>query len=376
MDESSKVYVGLDVHKDTIAIAQAAPGRDPARLMGEIAHDVNRLIRKLQPLGDPAGVHIVYEAGPTGYGLQRKLRELGYACEIIAPSLIPKRAGDRVKTDRRDCLRLAELSRAGELKAIWIPDPADEAIRELSRAREDAVTARTRARHQLRGFLLRHDIRYPGKTAWTKTFGRWLATLSFDAPGSQIAFTEYCLAVQSCDARVERLSLSLLQAIQGWRFEEVVRALCALRGIDAVSGIGLVAEIGDIARFDHPRKLMGYLGLVPSERSSGERVNRGPITKSGNAHARRLLTEAAWCYRFKPRVGYQAQRRQEDLPESARAIAWKAQLRLTERYAKLHARGVTRNKVCVAVARELAGFVWAVARNACAAPSRTPSAGA
>ena len=376
MDESSKVYVGLDVHKDTIAIAQAAPGRDPARLMGEIAHDVNRLIRKLQPLGDPAGVHIVYEAGPTGYGLQRKLRELGYACEIIAPSLIPKRAGDRVKTDRRDCLRLAELSRAGELKAIWIPDPADEAIRELSRAREDAVTARTRARHQLRGFLLRHDIRYPGKTAWTKTFGRWLATLSFDAPGSQIAFTEYCLAVQSCDARVERLSLSLLQAIQGWRFEEVVRALCALRGIDAVSGIGLVAEIGDIARFDHPRKLMGYLGLVPSERSSGERVNRGPITKSGNAHARRLLTEAAWCYRFKPRVGYQAQRRQEDLPESARAIAWKAQLRLTERYAKLHARGVTLNKVCVAVARELAGFVWAVARNACAAPSRTPSAGA
>ena len=283
MDESSKVYVGLDVHKDTIAIAQAAPGRDPARLMGEIAHDVNRLIRKLQPLGDPAGVRIVYEAGPTGYGLQRKLRELGYACEIIAPSLIPKRAGDRVKTDRRDCLRLAELSRAGELKAIWIPDPADEAIRELSRAREDAVTARTRARHQLRGFLLRHDIRYPGKTAWTKTFGRWLATLSFEAPGSQIAFTEYCLAVQSCDARVERLSLSLLQAIQGWRFEKVVRALCALRGIDAVSAIGLVAEIGDIARFDHPRKLMGYLGLVPSERSSGERVNRGPITKSGNA---------------------------------------------------------------------------------------------
>ena len=376
MDESSKVYVGLDVHKDTIAIAQAAPGRDPARLMGEIAHDVNRLIRKLQPLGDPAGVHIVYEAGPTGYGLQRKLRELGYACEIIAPSLIPKRAGDRVKTDRRDCLRLAELSRAGELKAIWIPDPADEAIRELSRAREDAVTARTRARHQLRGFLLRHDIRYPGKTAWTKTFGRWLATLSFDAPGSQIAFTEYCLAVQSCDARVERLSLSLLQAIQGWRFEEVVRALCALRGIDAVSGIGLVAEIGDIARFDHPRKLMGYLGLVPSERSSGERVNRGPITKSGNAHARRLLTEAAWCYRFKPRVGYQAQRRQEDLPESARAIAWKAQLRLTERYAKLHARGVTLNKVCVAVARELAGFVWAVARNASAGPLSAPGAAA
>lgn len=371
MDESSKVYVGLDVHKETIAIARALPGREPARLMGEIAHDVGRLVKKLQPLGDPADVHIVYEAGPTGYGLQRRLRGLGYECEIIAPSLIPRRAGDRIKTDRRDCLRLAELSRAGELKAIWIPEPADEAIRELSRAREDAVTARTRARLQLRGFLLRHDIRYPGKTAWTKTFGRWLATLSFEAPGSQIAFTEYCLAVQACDARVERLSLALLQAIQGWRFEGVVRALCALRGIDAVSAIGLVAEIGDIERFDHPRKLMGYLGLVPSERSSGERVSRGPITKSGNAHARRLLTEAAWCYRFKPRVGYQAQRRQEDLPESTRAIAWKAQLRLTERYTKLQGRGVTINKVCVAVARELAGFVWAVARNASATPMKT-----
>jgi len=192
--------------------------------------------------------------------------------------------------------------------------------------------------------------------------------------GSQIAFTEYCLAVQACDARVERLSMSLLQAIQGWRFERVVKALCALRGIDVVSAIGLVAEIGDIARFDHPRKLMGYLGLVPSERSSGERVNRGPITKSGNAHARRLLTEAAWCYRFKPRVGYQAQRRQEALPESTRAIAWKAQLRLSERYAKLRARGVTLNKGCVAVARELAGFVWAVACNAAAHPMQAPSA--
>ena len=372
MNEDTKVYVGLDVHKESIAIVQAAPGRGPARLVGEIGHDVNRLIKRLQALGEPEDVHIVYEAGPTGYGLQRKLQALGYACEIIAPSLIPRRAGERGKTDRRDCLRLAELSRAGELRAIWIPDPADEAIRELSRAREDAVTARTRTRHQLRGFLLRHAIRYPGKTAWTKMFGRWLGTLNFEAASSQIAFTEYCLALQACDARVERLSQSLVQAIQGWRFEGVVRALCALRGIDVVSAVGLVAEIGDIARFDHPRKLMGYLGLVPSKHSSGERINRGPITKSGNAHARRLLTEAAWCYRFKPRVGTQAQRRRKDLPESTRAIAWKAQLRLTDRYAKLQARGVTLNEVCVAVARELAGFVWAVACHA-AAPLRGPN---
>ena len=236
------------------------------------------------------------------------------------------------------------------------------------------MTARTRARLRLRGFLPRHDIGYPGKTAWTKTFGRWLAALSFEAPGRQIAFTDYCLAVQACDERVERLSLSLLQATQRWRFEGVVRVRCSLRGIDAVSAIGLVAEIGDIDRFEHPRKLMGCLGLVPSERSSGERVSRGPITKRGNAHARRLLTQAAWCYRFKPRVGYQAQRGQEDLPEFTHALAWKAQLRLTDRYAKLRARGVTINKVCVAVPRGLDGFVWAVARNASAAPLMALSA--
>ncbi len=350
MNEGTKVDVGLDVHKESIAaIAQAAPGRGPARLVGEIGHDVSRLIKRLQALVQPDDVHIVDEAGPTGYGLQRKLQALGYACEIVAPSLIPRRAGERVKTDRRDCLREAELSRAGELKAIWIPDPADAAIRELSRAREDAVNARTRARHQRHRFLLRHDLRVAGKTAWTKAVGRCLGTLSFEAIGSQIAFTECCLAVQACDARVDRLSLSLVQAIQGWRREGVVRALCALRGIDGVSAVGLVAEIADIARFDHPHKLMGSLGLVPSEHSSGERVSRGPITKSGNAHARRLLSEAAWCYRFKPRVCAQVQRRHEDLPESTRAMAWSAQVRLTHRYAKLQARGVTLNKICVAV---------------------------
>jgi transposase len=371
MEEISKLYVGLDVHKDSITIALARPGREPAQLLAEIAHDVSRLLKSLARLGDPAQIHVVYEAGPTGYGLQRKLQAAGYYCEIIAPSLIPRRPGQRVKTDRRDSIRLAELSRAGELKPIWIPDPDDEAVRELSRAREDAVNARTRARHQLRGFLLRHDIRYAGKTAWTKTFYRWLGTLKFDAPARQIAFTEYHLAVQACDERVARLSGSLLQSITGWRFENVAKALCALRGIDVVSAVGLVAEIGDIARFDHPRKLMGYLGLVPSEHSSGDRISRGPITKSGNAHARRLLTEAAWSYRFKPRIGYQAQRRQEDLAESVRATAWKAQLRLTDRYAKLSARGVMLNKVCVAVARELAGFVWAIAKQAPASAAQS-----
>ncbi|WP_018990599.1 IS110 family RNA-guided transposase [Aromatoleum toluclasticum] len=363
MDERIKIYVGLDVHKESIAMAVADTGRQPARMVGTLPHDLNKLLKKLQALGEPSSVHVVYEAGPTGYGLQRALAVRGYLCEIIAPSLIPKRPGDRIKTDRRDCVRLAELSRAGELKAIWIPDPTDEAIRDLTRAREDAINARTQVRQQLKSFLLRHEIRYPGKTAWTQSFHRWLGTLRLEAVSSQEAFVEYRLAVEAADKRVERMTMAMLSAIEGWRFESVVKALCALRGVDMVSAISLVAEIGDIDRFDHPRKLMGYLGLVPSERSSGDRVSRGSITKTGNAHARRLLTEAAWSYRFKPKIGYPAQRRQQDLPDPIRGIAWKAQLRLTERFAKLHARGLTINKVCVAVARELAGFVWAIARE-------------
>jgi transposase len=361
MEEGIKFFVGLDVHKDTIAVGVAEAGRAPARLVGSIAHDVSKLLKLLARYGEPGRVQVVYEAGPTGYGLQRELTRRGFQCQVIAPSLIPKRAGDRVKTDRRDGLRLAELSRAGELRAVWIPDPADEAIRDLARAREDAVNARMQARHQLKGFLLRREVRYSGKTSWSKTYYRWLATLNFQASAAQTAFTEYWQAVTAADERVARLTNAMAQSIQGWRFESVVTALQGLRGIDVISAIGLVAEIGDIGRFAHPRQLMAYLGLVPSEYSSGDRVVRGSITKTGNAHARRLLTEAAWNYRFQPRIGYRAQRRAEDLPQALRDLAWKAQLRLSGRFARLRGRGVQINKVCVAVARELAGFVWAMA---------------
>jgi transposase len=364
MNDMIRVYVGLDVHKDSISVAVAQASGGPARFVGKIAHDVTKLIKTLKTWGAPATVKVVYEAGPTGYGLHRELSGRGYASEVIAPSLIPKRPGDRVKTDRRDGERLAELSRAGELKAIWIPDAGDEALRDLTRAREDAVNARTQARHPLKGFLLRHGQRYPAKTAWSKSFYRWLGTLGFEHGAAQTAFTEYRLTVQAADERVARLTQALEAALVGWRFEPVVTALRALRGIDTVSAVGLVAEIGDIQRFAHPRELMGYLGLVPSEASSGERTRKGSITKTGNAHARRLLTEAAWNYRFKPSVGDRAQRRQEGLPEPIRAVAWKAQLRLTARFARLHARGARINKVCVAVARELAGFLWAIARLA------------
>lgn len=369
MTESIKIFVGLDVHKDTIAMAVADVGREPGRAVGQLPHNVPKLLKALTRLGDPATIHVVYEAGPTGYGLQRALSARGYRCEVVAPSLIPKRAGERIKTDQRDSRRLAELARAGELRAVWVPDPADESIRDLARAREDAVNARTQTRHQLKAFLLRHELRYHGRTAWTRAFFLWLGEQKLTTANSQTAFTEYLLAVQSADERVRRITQALVSAIPGWRFEPVVAALQALRGIDVVSAVGLVAEIGDIARFDHPRKLMAYLGLVPSEYSSGGRVTKGAITKTGNAHARRLLTEAAWNYRFTPRIGRRAQERQEGLTQTVREIAWKAQQRLHQRFTKLNTRGVHHNKVCVAVARELAGFVWAIARVGAAAPS-------
>jgi transposase len=364
MQQLSVIHVGLDVHKDTITGARADPGREPARVVGTVAHDVGKLLKCLAKIGTPEQLHIVYEAGPTGFGLQRKLAALGYVCEVIAPSQTPRKPGVRVKTDGRDAISLAQGSRAGELRAVWIPDPADEAVRDLSRAREDAVKACTRARQQLGGFLLRHDLRYTGKTAWTKAHHAWLAELNFGAEAAQIAFTEYVLAVQAAVQRVQRLTEALQRCVQGWRWAPVVAALQALRGVALVTAVGLVAEIGDLSRFEHPRKLMGYLGLVPSEQSSGPRVRRGSITKTGNSHARRLLTEAAWSYRYPARIGRDAQQRMQSLSEPVRAMAWQAQLRLSQRFAALSSRGVPVNKVCVAIARELSGFVWAVGLQA------------
>jgi transposase len=308
-------------------------------------------------------VNVVYEAGPTGYGLYRELCRRGYHCRIVAPSLIPRRPGERVKNDRRDCVRLAELSRAGELKSIWVPDEGHEAMRNLWRAREDAVGMRLKSRQQLQAFLLRQGRRYPGKTTWTKSHERWIAEQRFDHAGDRMALAEYQLAAQSAEQRVQRLTMALTETAHGWRFEPVVAALRALRGIDTVSAIGLVTEIGDIGRFSNARQLMGYLGLVPSEHSSGNSVRRGSITKTGNAHARRLLTEAAWSYRFPARMSQQLRQRSSTLPEAVRIHAWKAQQRLCGRFARLASRGVQVNKVCVAVARELAGFVWAIAQQ-------------
>ena len=364
MDKDIKHFVGLDVHKDTIVIAVADAGRTKARTLGTVAHDVNKLARQLSKLGEPAQVHVVYEAGVTGFGLQRWLEHKGYVCQVIAPSKTPTRPGERIKTDRRDAARLAQLSRAGELTACTVPDTTDEAIRDLSRAREDAVRAHTKARQQLSGFLLRHDRRYPGKTNWTKAHYAWLASIKFEHQAQQIAFTEYQLAVQAGEQTVERLTQALAQCVPGWRFEPVVQALQAMRGIKLVSAVGLIAEIGDMSRFSHPRQLMGYLGVVPSEHSSGDKVTQGSITRTGNGHARRFLVEAAWHYRHSPRIGVRPMQRQRDLPAPIRAQAWKAQVRLCQRFAQLSRRRVQPNKVCVAVARELAGFIWVIAHMA------------
>ena len=369
MEERINFFVGLDAHKDSISIAACEAGREAARFVGTIGPDVRGLFKILDKAGEPAQVSVVYEAGPTGYGLYRELLRRGYRCEIIAPSLIPKRAGVRIKNDRRDCIRLAELSRAGELKAIWVPDEAHEAMRNLWRAREDAVNMRLKSRQQLKAFLLRHDRRYPGKTSWTKSHERWIAEQRFDHAADRIALAEYQLAVQSAEQRVDRLTTALIEATQGWRFEPVVAALRALRGIDTVAAIGLVTEIGDISRFATARQLMGYLGLVPSEHSTGNSIQRGSITKTGNSHARRLLTEAAWNYRFPARLSPTLKQRSQDLPEAVRNHAWKAQQRLCARFSRLSSRGVQHNKVCVAVARELAGFVWAIAHQATPAMS-------
>jgi transposase len=287
---------------------------------------------------------------------------------VVAPSKIPRRPGERVKTDRRDALSLAGLARAGELVAVMIPDERDEAMRDLSRARVDAVRARLKARQQLQALMLRHGRRYSGKTSWTSAHERYLAEVSFTHPAQNIAFQEYRQAVSDNEARVQRLSDSLRCELEHWRMRALVSAVATLRGLDLIAAITLIAELGDLRRFAHPRQLMGYLGLVPSEHTSGTKRRLGPITKTGNSHVRRILVEAAWNYRYPARISRTLQIRQEHQPASIREIAWRAQLRLNHRYRRLKARGLQHNKICVALARELVGFVWDISRHVASSP--------
>lgn len=363
MHDDITAFVGLDVHKDSIAVAAAAPGRAAPRFVGTCGPQLAELLKALSKLGEPARMLLAYESGPCGYNLARALGAHGYRCEVIAVAKMPRKPGERVKTDRRDALALARYLRAGELTPVWVPDVRDEAIRDLSRAREDAVRARLKARQQLKAMLLRHGLRYSGKTSWSAAHERYLARVSFKHPAQDIAYAEYRSATREANERVERITAALREQVAGWRLGAVVNALMTLKGVDFVAAVTIVAELGDLRRFAHPKQLMAYLGLVPSEYSSGESRVQGRITKTGNAHVRRVLIESAWSYRYPARMSLALTSRQQGQSEPVRDIAWRAQLRLSARYRRLSARSLTQNKICVAIARELAGFAWDIAQH-------------
>lgn len=364
MNETITTFVGLDIHKDSVAIAVAEAGRAAPRFIGTVAPEMSNLCKALRRQCCAEHTLVVYEAGPCGYGWARHLRAHGWICEIIAPARIARSpAEQRIKTDRRDALLLARESRAGNLVSVVMPDRCDEAIRDLSRTREDACAARLRARQQLKALLLRHGRAYQGKKSWTAAHERTLSKIRFAESAQQIAFEEYRQAVKETHERLERLTAQLREQCTHWRMNPLVEALMCLRGFDFVAAATFVAEIGDPCRFAHPRQLMAYLGLVPSEYSSGTTRRQGAITKSGNKHARRILVEAAWNYRHNARISRPLEVRQQNQPKVIRDIAWRAQLRLTKRFRHLSMRRLPPNKTVVAIARELTGFIWDVARQ-------------
>jgi len=356
-------YVGLDTHKDTIAVAIADATGSRPRYFGEIANTpdaLSKLMKDVSPNGEV--VSYCYEAGPCGYGIYRQISDSGHECSVVAPSLIPTKPGDRVKTDRRDSENLARLNRAGELTPVWVPDQEQEAIRDLTRAREDMKHLERQARQRLCAFLLRHGQLYDrGKSKWTQAYWRWLECIKFSHRVQQIVFQEYIDSVKQQQKRVADLEQAMHEALADWSLAPVVEGLMALRGCRLITAMTVMAELGDITRFDSPRQLMKYLGLVPSESSSGQKKRRGGITKTGNGHVRRVLVESAWCYRFPARKTAPLQRRAEQTSVEVQAIAWKAQKRLCGRYQALSKRGLLPQKTCTAIARELSGFIWAIA---------------
>lgn len=363
MNEFNSIYVGLDVHKETIAVAVARPGRDSPEYLGAIENSATALRKLIKRLGQNGEVlNVCYEAGPCGYGLYRELTASGQRCKVVAPSLIPRRAGERMKTDRRDAVMLARLERAGELTAVWVPDHEQEAIRDLTRAREDMKAIELRARQRLGAFLLRHGRVYRGgKRRWTQAHWRWLETVKFDSPVQQVVAQEYIDTVKEAQRRVAGLETQMRQALLGWSLAPLAEALMALRGVGLITAMTTLAELGDITRFDSPKQLMAYLGLVPSEHSSGASRRQGAITRTGNAHVRRVLVEAAWNYRFPARKTRDIEKRAERTAPAIQAMAWEAQKRLCGRYRSLLQAGKEKNRVTTAVARELAGFIWAIA---------------
>lgn len=357
--------IGLDVHKNSISIGIADDDRDgDVRYYGKIDNDMNQLdkvIRKLISKG--AVLRFVYEAGPCGYSIYRYLTRNDIDCVVVAPSKIPQQSGNRLKNDKRDCLSLARLHRAGELTAVYVPSEEDEALRDLVRAREDATRALRTAKQQLGAFLLRYDSVYSGKTKWTKAHFNWLADIAMPHPAQQIVFQEYIDTVADCSNRVQRLTEQVRQQSKQSRLYELIKALQSMRGISLLVAATIAAELGDLTRFETPEKLMAFLGLIPSEHSSGERVKKGSITKTGNRYVRKALVEAAHAYRFPARRSRALRKRQEELSKGVIDISWKAQCRLCTRYRYLTAKGKKANIAKTAIAREIAGFSWAIARE-------------
>jgi transposase len=364
MRDDNEVFVGIDTSKLRNAVAIAEGGRrGEVRFLGEIENNgtaTAKLVRKLA--SKYRRLTFCYEAGPTGYGLYRQISSLGHECLVVAPSLIPRKPGDRVKTNRRDAISLAKQLRADDLTAVWVPDPRHEAMRDLTRARQAAVEDLRRKQQQISAFLLRQG-RHFERTAWSKTHLKWLASQKLEHVEQRIAFEEMLLAVRQAYERIDRLEQAIRNAVPDWSLAEVVTALMAMRGIDMISATGFLAEIGDLSRFQTPRELMAYLGLVPSEASTGDRIKRGPITKAGNRRARRILVESAWSYQHPPRVGKHKQASVAAAPRAVREIAWKAQCRLSGRYRALVRKGKLKTVAVTAVARELCGFIWAINRE-------------
>ena len=355
-------FLGLDVHAETIAVAVAEPDGE-VRSLGTIANREESIRKLIKKLGPPEHLRACYEAGPTGYVLYWQLTQLGVECVVVAPTLVPTKAGDRVKTDRRDALKLARSHRSDDLTAVWVPDEDSEALRDLVRAREAAKQDQLRARHRLSKFLLRTGRRPAlGMKAWTEPYMVWVGQVRFERPAQQATLLDYLHEVDHMAARVKRLEQAITEAVKlaSPQVQEVVKGLQALRGIAEISAVTIMAELGQISRFETARQLMGYSGAVPSEDSSGKRKRRGSITKTGNAHLRRIVVEAAWSYRHRPGIGTRLRKRQEGIPEPIKEIAWKAQVRLSKRYARLAVAGKDQRKIITAVGRELLGFIWAI----------------
>ena len=365
MGEYSGAFVGFDVAKTKHAVAVAEAGRgSEVRFLGEVENAPARIERLINKLATRHGkLQVCFEAGPTGYGLYRQVRALGHDCLVVAPALIPKRAGDRVKTNRRDAVTLARLHRAGELTGMWVPDAVHEAIRDLVRAREAAMEDLRRKRQQLLSFLLRHGRIYSGGGHWTLAHRRWLARQAFNHPAQQIVFQEAVNAIEDAAQRLRRLEEQVAVIVPTWSLAPLVQAYQAMRGASFTVAVTLAAELGDVRRFETPRQLMSFLGLVPAERSTGDRVRRQGLTLAGNRRARRALIEAAWTYRYPARVSETLRSRLEGLPKQVRDIAWKGQVRLCARYRRLSAAGKKLPVVVAAIAREMAAFLWAIGRE-------------